>query len=128
MGAISTISCWRIDVKELITLFDSLMTRYEVTKFVDFIEDITHEFIYDICHFNETGDMLKSIQDQHAQFSICRGPSRKSANNMTQRRTDIINAASDKRAHKNATKVPKRASRSTLFQDTAIAFASKLRK
>ena len=116
--ALTSISCWRIDVKDMMSLFDREMSPEEIRKFVDFIEDVTHEFIYsalnesihsakisqinqtlsrarqcltsfiylqiwlkfgaghnllnalhDICHFNETGQTLTSIQDQHAAFN-----------------------------------------------------------
>ena len=66
--AMTPISCWRVDVKDMCSLFDREMSIKEIRKFVDFIEDVTHEFIYDICHFNETGQTLTSIQDQHAAF------------------------------------------------------------
>ena len=56
-------------MKDMMSLFDREMSPEEIRKFVDFIEDVTHEFIYDICHFNETGQTLTSIQDQHAAFN-----------------------------------------------------------
>ena len=44
--ALTSISCWRIDVKDMMSLFDREMSPEEIRKFVDFIEDVTHEFIY----------------------------------------------------------------------------------
>ena len=93
--AIQQISCWRIDVKDMMSLFDREMSKEEIRKFVDFIEDVTHEFIYDICHFNETGQTLTSIQDQHAAFNQAAGMSivtkNTQSNKNSQRRRTLWN-------------------------------------